>query len=327
MGSNDPNLAANPTLIQKGDPNRSPLFLIHAAGGGILDYFKLQDLGRPVYGIRNPWFDSETKWKGGIQTLVDEYVGVICATVAPTMRGSRMREILVGGWSVGGQLALEVARVINSDDNPSAADRNKRRRPKIQVTGLVMIDTLYPYWGPPDTVHAEMPVDILVGSSAGGDSDTEAEARNKILRMMDWMNKDSLAWGLQNSKSNLLLRPDKADEDQQQPPPAVLLYATKYIPIASVSVSGNSSTTNADDICSSRLEENSGRPPRVMTDFLRHDRTLGWDSLFACGGGAGHGFIVANWQVDGHHFELFQKHLIKDTSDKVRKACDLLAED
>ncbi|KAM7211383.1 Alpha/Beta hydrolase protein [Rhypophila decipiens] len=298
MGSTDPNLAANPTLIQEGDPSRAPLFLVHAAGGGILDYFKLQHLCRPVYGIHNPWFDSD-KWKGGIQTLVDEYVGVIRATVAPTLRGSRMREILVGAWSAGGQLALEVARVINSDDT-SVADRNNKSRPKIQVTGLVMIDTLYPYWGPPDTVHAEMPVDILVGS-AGGGSDTEAEARSKILRMMDWMNKDSLAWGLQNSRSSLYLRPDKAEkdqvEDQEQPPPAVLLYATKYIPIA------------------------------VMTDFLRHDRTLGWDSMFAGGKGAGHGFIVANWQVDGHHFELFQKHLIKETSDKVRRAGDLLAED
>ena len=81
---------ANPALLQKGDPSRAPLFLIHDAGGGIYSYYKLENIGRPVYTIYNPWFRNETKWEGGAMMFVEEYIKLIKKVVP---KG----DILVGG--------------------------------------------------------------------------------------------------------------------------------------------------------------------------------------------------------------------------------------
>jgi thioesterase domain-containing protein len=80
----------NPLLLQKGDPSRAPLFLIHDAGGGIYNYHKLHDIGRPFYAISNPWQRNGQRWEGGMRAMVDEYVRLI--------RGLRGKgDILVGG--------------------------------------------------------------------------------------------------------------------------------------------------------------------------------------------------------------------------------------
>ena len=81
---------ANPTLLQKGDPFRAPLFLIHDASGGIYSYYKLDKLGRTVYAIYNPWFRNKAKWEGGAEMFVREYIKLIRSVVS---KG----DILVGG--------------------------------------------------------------------------------------------------------------------------------------------------------------------------------------------------------------------------------------
>jgi thioesterase domain-containing protein len=80
----------NPALIQKGDASRTPLFLIHDAGGTVSNYYKLENIGRPVYAIYNPWFKSETRWDGGSVKFVTEYIKLIKSVVSSG-------EILVGG--------------------------------------------------------------------------------------------------------------------------------------------------------------------------------------------------------------------------------------
>jgi thioesterase domain-containing protein len=80
----------NPALIQKGDPSRIPLFLIHDAGGTISHYYKLENIDRPVYTIYNPWLQSETRWEGGSMRFVIEYIKLIKSVVSSG-------EILVGG--------------------------------------------------------------------------------------------------------------------------------------------------------------------------------------------------------------------------------------
>ena len=84
---------SNPALLQKGDPSRTPLFLIHDAGGGIYNYYKLENIGRPVYTIYNPWFRNEKKWEGGAMMFVEEYIKLIKSVV---LKG----DILVGGTSL-----------------------------------------------------------------------------------------------------------------------------------------------------------------------------------------------------------------------------------
>jgi hypothetical protein len=81
---------ANPALIQKGDPSRTPLFLLHDAGGTVFNYYKLENVGRPVYAIYNPWFRSETRWDKGSMGFVNEYIKMIQSVVSSG-------EILVGG--------------------------------------------------------------------------------------------------------------------------------------------------------------------------------------------------------------------------------------
>ena len=88
MSAMDPQ--ANPALLQKGDPSRAPLFLIHDAGGGVYNYYKLENIGRPVYTIHNPWFKNETKWEGGAMMFVETYIKLIKSVVP---KG----DILVGG--------------------------------------------------------------------------------------------------------------------------------------------------------------------------------------------------------------------------------------
>ncbi|KAM7210838.1 Alpha/Beta hydrolase fold [Rhypophila decipiens] len=295
----------NPSLLQTGDPTRTPLFLIHDAGGGILDYFKLESLGRPVYAIHNPWFHNKAKWEGGARLFVDKYIQLIKSVVP---RG----EILVGddiqGWSLGGQLGIDIGRVLALE-----------KRAKLRVVGVVMIDTLYPYWGPPETVHAEIPVEMVLGPVA-------PDMREQILRIMEWTKADSLEWVVRNWKAN---KDALEGVEAQEPPPTVLLHATEYIPV----VAGGAKPGDC-----------------AMTDYLRHERG-GWN-LFPHDD-----FIVAVWDLPAHHFALFEKETvrldllvspaptpvpawvtltftnklllfkIKETSEKVRKACDLLAED
>lgn len=83
----------SPSFLQKGDPSRAPLFLIHDAGGGVYNYAKLSEIGRPVYTIRNPWAADEQKWEGGVEIFVEKYVEMIRGVVGKGKGG----DIIVGG--------------------------------------------------------------------------------------------------------------------------------------------------------------------------------------------------------------------------------------
>ena len=133
-----------------------------------------------------------------------------------------------------------------------------------------MIDTLYPYWGPPGTVYAEFPVDLVLGNCP-------PDMKEEILRCTQWSKLDSLEWVDKNWKEDK----DKLEGiEAEEPPPAVLLYATKYIPV-----------------------ENSQNGAVAMTDYLRHAKG-GWD-LFP------HQFISAIWELPAHHFGLFDKNMVR----------------
>ncbi|KOS22577.1 Polyketide synthase PksR [Escovopsis weberi] len=242
---------SNPTLIQAGDPSRAPLFLLHDSSGGTFNYYRLEPLGRPVYAIHNPLLGRETKWEGGAMMFVTEYIKLI-KSVHP--RG----DILVGGWSLGGQLGIDIGRVLAQD-----------KRSKLHVLGILMIDTLYPYWGPAGTVHADLPVDLLLGPCP-------PEMREQILRCTRWTMADSLEW----VERNWAARRDALEGiEAMEPAPAVHLFATQYIPV----------TKGPEGAV-------------AMTDYMRHDKG-GW-GMFP------HEFIVATWELNTHHFGLFEKDMV-----------------
>ncbi|KAE8211065.1 hypothetical protein CF327_g5138 [Tilletia walkeri] len=124
----------NPILIQSGDVHHSdatPLFLIHDGGGTSLSYFKLGDLGRPVWGISNPNFISAKPWEGGMNQVAEVYTRMI-RSKSPT------GPWLIGGWSLGGLLAIEVAKRL-TDSSSSVSEALSR-----PVAGLVLIDSPCP---------------------------------------------------------------------------------------------------------------------------------------------------------------------------------------
>jgi amino acid adenylation domain-containing protein len=106
-GRDDTLPAGSPLVeIQRGESGRTPLFLVHPAGGQVLCYLPLaQALGweQPVYGLQDPavYQDSEPRFE----------VAEMAALYLDTLRGVQPRgPYLLGGWSLGGALAQEMAR-------------------------------------------------------------------------------------------------------------------------------------------------------------------------------------------------------------------------
>lgn len=121
----------NPGLIYEAedgdDPlniSHVPLILTHDGGGTCFSYYCLDPLGRPTYKIHNPRYFTQQPWTGGIPEMAKYYVSLIHTTV-PHGR------ILLGGWSLGGILSLEMARILADD-------------PDYHVLGLVMVDSICP---------------------------------------------------------------------------------------------------------------------------------------------------------------------------------------
>lgn len=127
----------NPELIQDGPRNQAtPAFLIHDGGGTTFAYHCLDPLDRPVYGIFNPYFANDGKFEGGIRGMGRLYAGIIRRACAdpdfPAQPESDGKiNILIGGWSLGGLLSLEIAKVLTGDSG-------------VRVIGVLMVDSLCP---------------------------------------------------------------------------------------------------------------------------------------------------------------------------------------
>ncbi|MGZ4122694.1 MAG: thioesterase domain-containing protein, partial [Tumebacillaceae bacterium] len=92
--------------IQQGEGDRTPLFLVHPHGGGVLSYFHLaRTLGREetVFGLQAVGYESEESPLNSITEQADRYVEEI-KRVAPH------GPYRLAGWSFGGMVAYEMAR-------------------------------------------------------------------------------------------------------------------------------------------------------------------------------------------------------------------------
>jgi pimeloyl-ACP methyl ester carboxylesterase len=143
----------NPILIQRHHYRQNfkqkappePLFLIHDGGGTVFSYFLLGSLGRTVYGISNPNFETELTWANGIASMAEYYVKLIKATCpsGDILLGGRPKPrsgfrylnlTFFLGWSLGGLIAVQAARLLSND-------------PELKVVGIVMIDSTFPIAG------------------------------------------------------------------------------------------------------------------------------------------------------------------------------------
>ncbi|KAH9928293.1 uncharacterized protein B0H18DRAFT_1084485 [Fomitopsis serialis] len=125
----------NPMLLQDGkDQTETPLVLIHDGSGMVHPYMRLDDLGRRVWGIHNPKVPSGEGWKGGILEIAAHYAELVRTTLGegcPCLLGVLTR--LDTGWSFGGVVAFEVARMLVASGS--------------RVDGLLLIDSPHPRMG------------------------------------------------------------------------------------------------------------------------------------------------------------------------------------
>ncbi|KAK2013654.1 thioesterase [Colletotrichum eremochloae] len=127
--------ATNPILIQDAHlyrKNSPPLFLIHDASGLLTSYFKLGTLGRRVYGIWDPKFDADGigGWQS-IEQIAEAYIRLI-------KRIMLTGEIVLGGWSFGGVIAVQMAYLLAKSPRG------------LRVSRIILIDSVYPRCSRPE---------------------------------------------------------------------------------------------------------------------------------------------------------------------------------
>ena len=109
--------------IQGGESSTlTPLFLIHAVSGLALPYLGLGSLthdpdqngqGRAVYGLNSPIYaNKEYQLPRSLDEVARQYISIIKREVQP--RGP----YLLGGWSLGGVIALKMASILEARGEP-----------------------------------------------------------------------------------------------------------------------------------------------------------------------------------------------------------------
>ncbi|KAK1756938.1 hypothetical protein QBC47DRAFT_298270 [Echria macrotheca] len=276
--------AENPSLIQEAPLSASwlkptPLVMIHDGGGTTFSYYLLGNLDRTVYGIANPHFRSGEAWEGGIPEMARYYVDLIKSVIP---RG----KVILGGWSLGGLISLQVARILAED-------------PTVQVLGIIMIDSVCPKLVPTNIVR-------VAQHAIEWSPTTRQETRDSIMRcfaeasrmvgewtLPDWEDKAAqssepgafdrnvdTAWAAQVSQPPLI---------KPSPPPVILLRATEPVPV---------------------IEEGVSR-----VDIHRSDRHLGWDQYRK-------DLIKEVIDLPGvHHFNIFVgENSLDTTTAQIKKA-------
>lgn len=118
--------AWEPLVVLKAGHAIPALFLFHAVGGNVLNYLPLLASlpeHQPVYGLQSPGLDGLTRPLASINEMADVYLCEI-------RRAQPAGPYLLGGGSMGGLLAHEVARRLSADGH--------------KVALLAMLDTYGP---------------------------------------------------------------------------------------------------------------------------------------------------------------------------------------
>ncbi|TLS26063.1 hypothetical protein PpBr36_07825 [Pyricularia pennisetigena] len=207
----------NPCLIEEplpGTPDgaRTPLVLMHDGGGTVFNYHCIDPpLGRRVLGIANPHFNTGRSWlPGGIPEMARHYVRLLRGAFDELSGGAvttkNGRRIILGGWSLGGLLALEMARVLRGDR-------------AFRVVGLVMIDSVCPLtWLQPSGGRDMLPIQAVASQHLFTPT-TKQETKDKVSRCFAEASNMVLKWEM------------PAWEEHSPPPPAVLLRAVEPVPM------------------------------------------------------------------------------------------------
>ncbi|XXH01951.1 hypothetical protein Hte_008314 [Hypoxylon texense] len=283
----------NPSLIHEGPTqsatsmlsrSRLPLILVHDGGGTAFSYHLLDRINRPLWGIENAKLHDGGWWDGGVPAMAAHYIELI---------GKIMPEggdILLGGWSMGGLLSLEMAHQIaltareakareEFDGSEGSSGTSTPKTPIFRVRGMIFIDSIFP-----------LRLAELVGPLPGEPVFLSAEESRK-MKLKDKVD-------LNMTHARMMVRhwevPRWKWGDEDIPvPPTILMRAKEFV---------------------------SRDPEQNFVDYTRDLRLLGWDDY-----DAEHGHFIRDlWEVNGHHFSIFDIKYLDDVTRKVRKAADKL---
>lgn len=194
----------NPGLIQdcpQDYPNYTPLVLFHDGGGTTVSYYHLGSLNRTVYGIADPHFFTGRAWSG-LPRMARIYANLIQSAVKST-------RVLLGGWSLGGFIALEVARILQSEG-------------LFHVVGVVMIDSPYPHGSAADS---DTLAPALVPPRPFFHPHCAPETKMLVSQSMKRARRLVDKWTVPDWSS-----PPPDTPEARGPPPVVLLRCKEYVP-------------------------------------------------------------------------------------------------
>ncbi|PPJ55135.1 hypothetical protein CBER1_09968 [Cercospora berteroae] len=251
----------NPMQLQYAVSEDAPLFLVHDASGTIFNYSLLGDLRRNVFAVYDPKFEREEGWSGGLPEMAREYVALI-RKVNPS------RPIILGGWSLGGLVSLEMARILDHERHLCGNDDDFAGP---IVLGVIMIDTPYtPGWR-----EHEAP---LMKWAPNFPSRTPRQICERIVRRMTVYDKlleswDAPLWPGQGNGQTMVTGGTFRLRQGSIEPPVLLLKAAHRVYFPS-----------SDGI--------------VDVDLFRDEPTLGWSRYPA-------DLVKEVYEIPGHHFDIF----------------------
>lgn len=243
-----------------------------------------------------------------------EYPAQAPYSYVTTADGGRLkrRRILLGGWSLGGLLSLEIARLVGEEDRD------------IEIVGLLLVDSVYPVWPKGSEVkigrfvedeklETEEPKNVRLAKRAmkmagqvvrvwkmprcGAASETDVEVPKAAgygdVDERTTVESESAGGGDEVEKDFYVSKEEKetAEVMWERPPRAVLVKAKEHVPMP---VEGISSV-----------------------DVYRGDEKLGWDGYCP-------GFVEEVLLTEGSHFDMFAWTNCDGITEKMNEACRIL---
>ncbi|KAI0451209.1 hypothetical protein F5B21DRAFT_390636 [Xylaria acuta] len=169
---------------QESQPSKAPIYLIHDGSGMCSMYNRITDLGRDIFGIA---CDPQRRF-GSVEEMATVYAGLIDTS----------HPFLLGGWSFGGVVSLEIARVLHYQAQQLGAPAH--------CLGVVMIDSPCP------TGHDGIPPSILQRVSKGKPA-WVLDNFKAHTALLSAHNPDPKAWAMCANFAVALIRAAEGHED------------------------------------------------------------------------------------------------------------------
>jgi len=145
---------------------RTPVFLVHPVGGSGLAYLSLArhvEQVRPIYALQSRGLESDEPPRSTIEEMAAAYL----AEVKAVQPGG---PYLLGGWSLGGTVAFEMAGRLHDQGEPAAVLMIDSWAPRGLAGGAVVAEDVLLEWFRRDVAQ----VSELVSGMRGHDADVAA---------------------------------------------------------------------------------------------------------------------------------------------------------